>query len=378
MPRNPEALAIHQSALLIDGHADTPQRFLDDGWHFTGELGPGMLNLEAARAGNLAAGFFALWVDPAEHAAAHYTRRALELADSVLEQVRLHPDELALCLSADDILAARAAEKFGILLSVEGAHAFDGSLPLLRVFHRLGVRSLTLTWNNSNAFADSCVEPHAEPGLTASGRELIAECNRLGILIDISHSSDETFWDTLELSKAPIVATHSCCRTLAGHPRNLTDEQLRALAAKGGVCMVNFFPGFLSDEWMQAWNELTPERVRLQQEAAAPFRAEGQVVPLSTVMAIDQAMVARIERVPFQALIEHFEHIIRVAGIDHVGLGSDFDGIMSSPMGLDSAADLPRITEALHGRGYSAEELHQLLGGNFMRVFRQVGGVAAG
>jgi membrane dipeptidase len=369
---SPQALAIHQSAILIDGHADTPQRFLDDGWHLTGELGSGMLNVESARAGHLAAGFLAIWVDPVEHPVSTYTHRALELADSVLEQVRLHPEELALCLSVEDILAARAVGKFGILLSVEGAHVFAGSLALLRDFYRLGVRSLTLTWNNSNEFADSCVEPHPEPGLTPLGRELIAECNRLGILIDISHSSDQTFWDTLELSSAPIVATHSCCRSLAGHPRNLTDEQLRALAAKDGVCMVNFFPGFLSDAWMQAWNDLTPERLTLVEAASAPFRAAGKRVPLSTVMAIDHEIVSRIERVPFDTLIDHFEHIIRVAGIEHVGLGSDFDGIMSSPAGLDSAADLPRITDALHARGYSADDLHKLLGGNFLRVFRQV------
>jgi membrane dipeptidase len=372
MSSSPQALAIHQSAILVDGHADTPQRFLDDGWHFTGELGAGMLNAATARAGNLAAGFLAVWVDPAQHAPTQYTQHALELADAVLEQVRLHPEALALCLSAEDILAAREAGKFGVLLSVEGAHAFADSLALLRIFHHLGVRSLTLTWNNSNAFADSCVEPHPEPGLTPLGRELIAECNRLGILIDISHSSDQTFWDTLELSTSPIVATHSCCRALAGHPRNLTDDQLRALAARGGLCMVNFFPGFLSDAWMQAWNDLTPERLRLQEAAAAPFREAGVRVPLSTVMRIDQAIVTRIERVPFETLIAHFEHIVRIAGIDHVGLGSDFDGIMSSPLGLDSAADLPRITEALHGRGYSAEDLHKLLGGNFLRVFRQV------
>jgi membrane dipeptidase len=372
----PEALAIHQSALVADGHADTPQRFLDDGWDFTGPLGPGMLNLGSARRGNLAAGFFALWVDPAEHPLGTHAHRALALADSVLEQLRLHPRELQLCLTPADILTARAAGRFGVLLSVEGGHAIEDSLALLRVFHRLGVRSMTLTWNNSNNWADSSAEPPQHHGLTSFGRDVIREMNRLGMVVDISHASDDTFWQALETSTAPIVATHSCARALTPAPRNLTDEQLRALAAKDGLCMVNFFSGFLDQGWREAWNAREPARHARHAEAAAPYRAAGKPVPYGVSNAIDRDSAEAIPPVPLDSLIDHIEHIVRVAGIDHVGLGSDFDGIPAAPAGLESASGLPRITEALHARGFSAEDIHKILGGNFLRVFECVQSLA--
>jgi membrane dipeptidase len=373
----PEALAIHQSALVVDGHADTPQRFLDDGWDFTGAIGPGMLHLDSARQGNLAAGFFALWVDPAEHPLGTHAHRALALADSVLEQLRQHPRELQLCLTPADILAARAAGRFGVLLSVEGGHAIEDSLALLRVFHRLGVRSMTLTWNNSNNWADSSGERSRHHGLTPFGREVIAEMNRLGMIVDISHASDETFWHALEASTTPIVATHSCARALTAAPRNLTDEQLRALAAKDGLCMVNFFSAFLDQGWREAWNAREPARHARHAEAAAPYRAAGKPVPYRVSSAIDRESAAAIPPVPLARLIDHIEHIVRVAGIDHVGLGSDFDGIPAAPAGLESASGLHRITEALHARGHSAEDIHKILGGNFLRVFECVQSVAS-
>jgi len=367
-----EALAIHQSALIIDGHADTPQRFLDDGWSFCDPLLGGHLNLESARAGNLAAEFFALWVDPAEHPQGTHAARALALGHAVLQQIRLHPDQLQLCLTPDDIVEAHAAGRFGVLLSVEGGHAIENSLEKLAEFYALGVRSMTLTWNNANDWADSSAEPPRHTGLTDFGREVIATMNRLGMIADISHASDRTFWDTLKASSAPIVATHSCAHALNASHRNLTDDQLRGLAANGGVCMVNFYPAFLDDGYRQAWNLLEAERTRLQAEIELPFRAAGMPVPFSVSGRADRQSAEKMEPVPLARLIDHFEHIIRVAGIDHVGLGSDFDGISSLPAGLESAADLPRITHALHERGYSREDLHKLLGGNLLRVFRTV------
>jgi membrane dipeptidase len=369
--------AIHQSALVIDGHADTPQRFLDEGYDFTDPLGSGMLNLDSARQGNLAAGFFALWVDPAEHPLGTHAHRALALADSVLEQIRLHPGDLQLCLIPADVRAAHDAGRFGVMLSVEGGHAIEDSLALLRAFHRLGVRSMTLTWNNSNNWADSCAEPPRHNGLTPFGRDVVREMNRLGMVVDISHASDDTFWHALETSAAPILATHSCSRALCPAPRNLTDEQLRALAAKDGLCMVNFFPAFLDPAWRQAWSTLEPQRHARHAEAAAPYRAAGKPVPYSVSSAIDHEFGALIPPTPFETLIAHFVHIVDVAGVDHVGLGSDFDGIPALPAGVRSAADLPRITEALHERGFTAEDLHKILGGNFLRVFETVQSVAS-
>jgi membrane dipeptidase len=296
----------------------------------------------------------------------------MALGRSVLAEIERNPDDLQLCLSADDIRTARQAGRFGVLLSVEGGHAIEDSLEKLREFHALGVRSLTLTWNNSNDWADSSAEAPRHHGLTSFGREVILELNRLGMLIDVSHSSDETFWQVLETSTAPMVATHSCARALTSAPRNLTDEQLRALASAGGLCMVNFFPAFLSDTWRQAWNTLAPERHTLHQQAAQPFRAAGKPVPHSISSLIDRAVATRIPPVPLSALIDHIDHIANVAGIDHVGLGSDFDGIPALPEGLESAADLPKITAALCGRGYTSDDLHKILGGNFLRVFAAI------
>ena len=361
--------SIHQSAIVIDGHTDTPQRFLDDGWSFTDALGPGMLNLESARRGNLAAEFFALWVDPAEHPEGTHFERAMALGQAVLLQIERHPTELQLCLSGQDILAAKQAGKFGVLLSVEGGHAMEDSLLKLQAFYEVGVRSLTLTWNNANNWADSSAEPPRHSGLTPFGHDVIREMNRLHMLIDISHSSDETFWQVLQHSTAPVVATHSCARAITPAPRNLTDDQLRALAAKGGLCMVNFFPAFLSDTWRHAWNILDSERKTLHQRAAQPFRSAGKPVPYSVSSGIDRKIAARIPPVPLAALIDHIDHIATVAGIEHVGLGSDFDGIPALPDGLQSAADLGKITAALQARGFCAEDLYKLLGGNFLRVF---------
>ena len=367
-----KAAEIHQSALVIDGHADTAQRFLDDGWDFLSPLDGGMLSLDAARQGNLAAEFFALWVDPGEHPPGTHASRALALGDAVLRQVRRHSAVLQLCLSSRDILAARAAGKFGVMLSLEGGHTIEDSLDRLRDFHAIGVRSMTLTWNNSNHWADSCAESPHHFGLTQFGRDVLAEMNRLGMIIDVSHSSDEVFRQAIGLSRAPIVATHSCARALTHAPRNLTDHQLRALAEHHGLCMVNFFPAFLDEGWRQAWNALELERHARHEEVAAPFRAAGEPVPYSISSAIDKHFAARIPPIPLETLIAHFEHIIKIAGIDHVGIGSDFDGIPGLPAGIASAAELPRITEVLYRRGYAAEDLHKLLGGNFLRVFKAV------
>jgi len=368
--------AIHASALVIDTHADTPQRFLDEAWDFTSPLSlndkpGGMINLETARLGNLAAEFFAIWVEPTEHAG-HFAHRALALTDAVLEQVRRHPATLALCLSPADILAAKAAGKFAVLLGLEGGHAIENSLALLRTFHRLGIRYMTLTWANSSDWADASGIPPTHNGLTPFGRDVIREMNRLGMMVDVSHVSDKTFADVLEVSSAPIIASHSGARAVTPSHRNLTDAQLRALADRGGVALVNFFPAFIDDAWRLAWLSLRAERDAMFAAEAKPFRDAGQPVPYHVATRVDHHFTARIPRPPLASLLAHFEHIIGVAGIDHVGIGTDFDGIPALPQGIDSAADLPRITAALAARGHSAEDLHKLLGGNLMRVFAAV------
>jgi membrane dipeptidase len=374
-PANP--LAIHSAAIVIDTHADTPQRFVDEHWNFTDPLNGGMLNYDSAKKGCLDAQFFAIWVDPNQYPANASARRTLELINGTLEQVRKSPDKLQLCTTADDILAAHRANKFAVLMGIEGGHSIEDSLDLLREYHRLGVRYMTLTWSNTNNWADSSgditdpiIQHHN--GLTPFGKQVIAEMNHLGMMVDISHASDKTFWDVIAITRTPIIASHSSARALTQATRNLTDEMLLAIKKNNGVVMVNFFPAFIDESWRGEWNACAPERKKAQQAMEAGYKSKGLPVPYSASNKIDRKFTARIGRAPFSSLVDHFDHVIKVAGIDHVGIGTDFDGIPVPPEGIDSAADLPKVTAALLARGYTAEDMKKLLGGNLLRVFHDV------
>jgi membrane dipeptidase len=385
------ALDLHRCALVIDGHADTAQRFVDENWDFTSPFATtknpaGMLNLASARAGNLAAEFFAIWVDPGQYPPSRYAERAQTLIRTVHNQARRHPSELALCTSPAEILAAHSNGRFAMLMGLEGGHAIENSIDRLREYHSLGVRYMTLTWTNSNDWAESSTDLHSPSqstgshraaGLTPFGIEVIAEMNRLGMMIDISHASDRTFSDVLAATRAPILASHSSARALANSPRNLTGDQLRALTANGGLCMVNFYSVFIDENYRLAWAAQREERSAAHAALQSEYAARKEPIPFYISNRIDLDFAARIPRPPLESLIDHFDHISRVAGIDHVGIGTDFDGIPALPQGIDSAADLPKITEALLARGYSPADLHKILGGNLMRVFAQVQSVAA-
>jgi membrane dipeptidase len=368
---------VHASAIVIDTHADTPQRFVDEHWNFTDPLNGGMLNYDSARKGNLGAQFFSIWVDPGQYPANASARRTLELIDGTLEQVRKAPDKLQLCTTPDQIIAAHKQGKFCVMMGIEGGHSIENSLGLLRNYYRLGVRYMTLTWSNTNDWADSSgdiddatVTHHN--GLTPFGNDVVREMNRIGMMVDISHVSDKTFWDVIETTKVPVIASHSSARALTNAQRNMTDDMIRAVAKNGGVVMVNFFPAFIDEQWRQAWNAQKPERQKAQDALETEFKAKGLPVPYTASDKIDREFAAKIGRAPFNSLIDHFDHVIKVAGIDHVGIGTDFDGIPVPPDGIDSAADLPKITAALMARGYSAEDMKKLLGGNLLRVFSAV------
>jgi membrane dipeptidase len=378
-----DSAQFHASALVIDTHADTPQRFVDEGWNFSDPLGAGMLNLESAQRGNLAAEFFAIWVEPTQWRG-RYAFRTLQLIDGVYEQLRKHPTTMRLGLTPADIVQAHQDGVFCALLGIEGGHSIEADLGLLRVCHRLGVRYMTLTWANTNEWADSSgdinnatVQHHN--GLTDFGRTVIREMNRLGMMVDVSHVSDKTFWDVLQTTHAPIIASHSSARALTHSARNLTDEQLRAVATNNGVVMVNFYPSFIDDNWLAAWSATKPQRERLYAIAAAPYLERGEPVPYGVPLAVDREFYAQhpIPRAPFESLIDHFDHVAQVAGIDHVGIGTDFDGFALLPAEIASAADLPKITSALLQRGYTGEQMKKLLGGNLLRVFGDVQDEAA-
>lgn len=369
-----------KDAIMIDGHADTPQRFVDEGWEFDAALDGGHLNLESARQGGLAAEFFAIWVQPAEWRG-RYAHRTLQLIDGVYEQLRRHPRELALGLCADDVRRAHEERKFCMLLGIEGGHSIENSLALLRVYHRLGVRYMTLTWANSNEWADSSgdvddasVAHHN--GLTQFGRDVVREMNRLGMMVDVSHVSDKTFWDVMETTRAPVIASHSSARALASAPRNMTDEQLRAVATSDGIAMVNFYASFVDDAWREAWSATSAERETLTEEAAVEYRRRGEPVPYSVALKVDReyfaAHAATLKRPSFERVVDHIDHVAKVAGIDHVGIGTDFDGFGILPEGLESAADLPKIYAALMGRGYTGAQMRKILGENLLRVMDAV------
>jgi membrane dipeptidase len=373
------ALTIHNSAIVIDTHADTPQRFLDDNFDI-GSTDPkdfGHISLDKARAGNLGAEFFSIWVEP-ETNQGHFAQHTLDLIDSVYERAARHPDRMMMAFSVDDIERAHKQKKLAALMGIEGGHSIENDIHLLRDFYRLGVRYMTLSWSNTNEWADSSgdiddpkIQHHN--GLTDFGKQVVLEMNRLGMIVDISHVADKTFWDAIAATKAPVIASHSSARALCNAPRNMTDDMLKAVAKNGGVVDVNFFAGFLDQNY---WNAVQAQKK--EQEAATrayleKLKAQGKRVTYADEDRITREWMAKIPRPPFTVLIDHIDHIAKVAGVDHVGLGSDFDGVSgATPAGMDSAADLPKITQALLDRGYSAEDIRKILGGNVMRVFKEV------
>ncbi len=376
--------AVHRSAIVIDTHADTPQRFLDENYDLGMPLNGGNLNLESARKGNLGAEFFSIWVEPKINEG-HYAKKTLELIDSVKQQVAKHPDQMMFVATPEGIELAHRQHKLAALMGIEGGHSIEDSLALLRQYYALGVRYMTLTWSNSTDWADSSGDiddskvAHTKDGLSEFGKDVVYEMNRLGMMVDISHVSDKTFYYTLRITRAPVIASHSSARALCDAPRNMTDQMLQAVArsggpeSKGGVVQVNFYSGFISQAYHDADKKQKPEVDKAVQDYKDKAKAEGREVKYEEIAKIERQFADRIPRPPLSALIDHIDHIAKVAGVDHVGLGSDFDGVEGQlPQGIDSVADLPKITKALMERGYSAEDCRKILGGNLLRVFREV------
>jgi len=375
---------VHRSSIVIDTHADTPQRVADDNFDFADPLNGGDWNFESAQKGNLGAEFFSIWVDP-EANKGHYARRTLVLIDAVKQQVAKHPDKMMFVATPAGIELAHREHKIAALMGIEGGHSIEDSIPLLRQFYALGVRYMTLTWSNSNGWADSSGDindtniPHTKEGLSELGKDVVYEMNRLGMMVDISHVSDRTFYRTLVISRAPVIASHSGARALCDVPRNMTDDMLRAIAnsggpgSKGGVVQVNFYSGFISQQYRDAQKAMQPEVEKAVQALKDKYKAEGKETPSKEMEALQRKYADRIPKPPLSVLIDHIDHIAKVAGVDHVGLGSDFDGVSGQlPEGLETPAGLPKITEALMQRGYSAEDCRKILGGNLLRVFREV------
>ena len=384
MTTKPTPEQVERSAIIIDTHADTPQRFVDENYDLGDPLKGGNWNLESAEKGNLGAEFFSIWVDPVANQG-HFARRTLILIDAVRQQVAKHQDKMMFVTSPEGIELAHREHKIATLMGIEGGHSIEDSLALLRQYYALGVRYMTLTWSNSNGWADSSGDindtsvPHTKEGLSEFGKDVVYEMNRLGMMVDISHVSDRTFYRTLIITRAPVIASHSAARALCDAPRNMTDDMLRAVAnsggpgSKGGVVQVNFYSAFISQKYRDAQKAQQPEVDKAVQALKDKYRADGKEAPPDEIEKLQRQYADRIPRPPLSDLIDHIDHIAKIGGVDHVGLGSDFDGVTGQlPEGIDSPGDIPKITAALIERGYSPEDCRKILGGNLLRVFREV------
>jgi membrane dipeptidase len=358
-PTVPSDAVLHQRAIVIDTHADTTQAFTYFGVDIARPQADLDLDLPKAAKGGLDAEFFSIFVFPHAFRPTEFHAEALRQIDAVERVARANPRRMRVARTAAEVRANAAAGVLSALIGVEGGHALgpgDGPTQLehLRAFARRGARYMTLTWSNSNDIGGSSGDDGDVRGLTPFGREVIAEMNRLGVMVDVSHVSDPTFWDAVRASRKPVLASHSSSRALTNIPRNMTDAMLKAVAATGGAVCVNFGAAFLDADFHERESALWAQpRPADRLQAWRQIRADG----------------ARLfPGVPLSRLVEHIEHIAKVAGVEHVCLGSDFDGVPALPVGLENVAKLPAVTAALRARGFSDDDVGKILGGNVLRV----------
>jgi membrane dipeptidase len=365
------ARKLHFSSIVVDTHDDTTQRFLDGKFDLGPRNATGSIDIPRMREGNLSAIFFSIWI-PSKITGPEAVDRALVQIDAVREQVRKHPNDLLLATTAAEIREARKQGKIAALLGVEGGHMINSDLGVLRSYAALGVRYMTLTHSGNDEWADSSTDKAVHNGLTEFGKDVVREMNRLGMMVDISHVSDKTFYDALEVSKAPLLASHSCCRAICDAPRNMTDQMMKDLGAKGGVVQINYHVGFLSQEFRNA-EKANPELNKAIGLEVTKRCGENEGCQLIEGDRLTREYVeqGKFPRVDYTKIIEHIDHAVKVAGIDHVGLGSDFDGA-NMPYGMEDASKLPRITEALLQKGYSEGDVKKILGENTLRIMSDV------
>lgn len=356
---------------VLDSHCDTPTMMMR-GRDIGKNNERGHVDLPKLKAGGVDASFFALYTS-ADMAPDAATRHALEMIGRIYDQVEANKDSAAVALTPWEALENKAKGLVSIFIGMENGAPIQRSLSLLRVFNRLGVRYMTLTHNADNEIADSAAQGTRWHGLSPFGREVIAEMNRLGMIIDVAHASDETFYDVIGASKAPIVSTHSCCRALAHHRRNMTDDMLRALADKGGVIQINFYPVFLSDDFAKtlADSGLESKSWTEQDWINDPFNP----AKAAAWNAVQDEMAA-LPRPSYKDVVNHIDHAVNVAGIDSVGIGSDFDGIEVTPAGLENVSKIGVIFDEMSRRGYSDDQIEKVAGKNFLRVFNEVSSLA--
>jgi membrane dipeptidase len=362
---------LHNKAIVIDTHNDFPSAAIEKQLAFDDNLsGKAHSDLSRVKEGGLDAQIFSIWCGPEQQNPYAWANREI---DSVYEWCRRNPDKMMMVYNPADLAKAVKEKKFGALLGVEGGHMIEGKIENLDNLFKRGVRYMTLTWNNSTSWATSAKDetekkdslPHK--GLTEHGKQIVKRMNELGMIVDISHVGEQTFWDAINTSTKPVIASHSCVYNLCPHRRNLKDDQIKAIEKNGGVIQLNFYPGFLDSNYEKRLTDF----ITLHKTEVDSLIKNNIQQDYATMMAAQKyPQEVNAFRPPFSLILDHLDYIVKLIGIDHVGLGSDFDGIETTPLGLEGVKDFPLITKALMERGYSANDIKKVLGGNFIRVFK--------
>jgi membrane dipeptidase len=366
---------IHFSSIVLDTHDDTTQRFFSKDYDIGKQNAEGHVDIPRMREGGMNAIFFSIWIDGRIMGPAA-VEKALDQIDAVRENVKKYSKDMLLARTADDVRRAHAQGKIAALMGVEGGHMIGNDIRIVRIFADLGVRYMTLSHFYNDEWADSSTDKPAHNGLTDFGKDIVREMNRQGMLVDISHVSDKTFYDALEVSKAPLIASHSSCRALCNHVRDMSDDMIKALAAKGGVIQINYEKSFIDQAYKDAYDKETGGVVAHMSELTK--NCNNDEACISREMAkMQQKLTAegKLPHVSWERIIDHIDHAVKLVGADHVGLGSDFDGA-DMPEGMEDCSKLPKITEALLRKGYSEGDIRKILGENTLRVMEQAEAVS--
>jgi membrane dipeptidase len=366
---SPKAHKLHFSSIVLDTHDDTTQRFFEKGFDFGKRNPEGSIDIPRMREGGMNAIFFSIWID-GRTKGAPAIQKALDQIDAVHENVRKYPKDLAFARTADDVRRAHAQGKIAVLIGVEGGHMIGNDIRMVRIFGDLGARYMTLSHFYNNEWADSSTDKPAHNGLTDYGKQIVAEMNRQGVLVDISHVADKTFYDALAISKAPLIASHSSCRALVNHPRDMTDDMIKALAAKGGVIQINYEKTFIDQTYKDASDKLGGVVGVLDQVKKKCGDDEGCMMKMMVEQEKQATAEGKLPHVAWERIVDHIDHAVKLVGADHVGLGSDFDGA-NMPDGMEDATHLPQITDALLKKGYSEADIRKILGENTLRVLAE-------
>jgi membrane dipeptidase len=364
------ARQLHFSSIVLDTHDDTTQRFFSNTYHLDKRNLDGHVDIPRMREGGMNAIFFSIWID-GRIMGSPAVQKALDQIDAVHENVRKFPNDLVFARTAKELREAREHGKIAALMGVEGGHMIGNDIRVVRIFADLGVRYMTLTHFYNDEWADSSTDKPAHNGLTDFGKDVVREMNRQGILVDISHVSDKTFYDALEVSKAPLIASHSSCRALCNHVRNMTDDMIKSLAAKGGVIQINYERSFLDQAYKDAYEKETGGVVQHLSELTKNCNNDEACIARE-MAELQKKLTAegKLPHVSWERIIEHIDHVVKLVGPEHVGLGSDFDGA-DMPDGMEDCSKLPKITEALLRKGYSEDDIRKILGENTLRIMEQ-------